>query len=185
MIPRTRRIGSYLIAIALLTAAFFLLQPSAELKARRELIGKITSNSSLKLYEGLPHPMFEAELYKSELTTKPHTRIDSYYFYERPLFADEELENELRALSEASGTYRKFSGEKKCGGFHPDFALRWSNGEGAVMILICFHCEEAWLFGETLSVRVDLSESASKSLAKLLSRTRGQRPTQKRGAEAR
>ena len=176
MTPRIRRLRDCFIVVVLLSALSFLLQPSAEVSARRALVGKINADSSLKLYEGLPHPRFDAELFKSESMTKPTTRIHSDLFYESEVVIEEELENQFRALCKAGSTYQTFRGEKLCGGFHADYALRWSHRDDGVMILMCFNCEEAWLLGDNISVRVDLSESAAKSLIALLAKTRSERP---------
>jgi hypothetical protein len=176
MTPKTRRSGICFMAIALFAALFFVLLPSAQVSARRALLGKINDGAGLKLYEGLPHPKFDAEFYKSELAAKPVMRINGSEFYEQALFTDEALESQLLEVSAAGSTYETFSGEKKCGGFHADYALRWLYRDEVVIILVCFSCDEAWLIGETLAVRTDLSSKGTKTLLELLSKTRGQRP---------
>jgi hypothetical protein len=58
--------------------------------------------SSLTLYEGLPHPSWEAELLKQELATKKTVTIRGFSFYERPLSVASADVEELRRLSTTS-----------------------------------------------------------------------------------
>ncbi len=68
---------------------------------------------------------------------------------------------------DSSATYKEFSGEKKCGGFHPDFAVEWQIGTAKYQALICFGCGEVKLFGPGYESRYDFhSETIEKILKK-------------------
>jgi hypothetical protein len=67
-------------------------------------------------------------------------------------------------------------GEKKCGGFHPDYAVEWSVGRDRYRALICFGCEEVKLFGPALESRNDLDRTAYKRLEELLKPYQKNRP---------
>ena len=65
------------------------------------------------------------------MKTKPTIQLSGFKFYREPLGLKDEDVRTLRGLLGNSSTYRSYSGEKKCGGFHPDYAVEWSsNGEG-------------------------------------------------------
>ena len=72
-----------------------------------------------------------------------------YPFYRKPLsIPADELASLASTLSDPT-TYQTFSGEKKCGGFHPDHAVEWPGDSGASTrtILLCFGCGEAKILG--------------------------------------
>jgi hypothetical protein len=172
-----RRVAIGSVVLGVVIAAFFVLRPSAaERRATAKLLSIIHSDAGLDLYEGLPHPMFEAELYRSELGTKAVMRRDGHELYRERLKADLELEAQLRRICADANTYLPFAGEKDCGGFHADYALTWFNGKESVTIVLCFDCQEAWIHGRSLAVLTELSSSAALSLIDLMSRVPRNRP---------
>ena len=132
--------------------------------------------SSLTLYEGLPHQMWEADQFKKELATKKTIRIHDFPFYERPLvLAADEIEP-LRRLSAAGSSYTTYGGPKLCGGYHPDYCLTWKDGEATYQLLICFGCHEMKLYGPKSELIVDIGDDAFKAFAAALKKHRDQRP---------
>src|SRR5262245_48532998 len=105
------------------------------------------------LYEGLPHPMFDEETFKREQAAGASREMHGYAFYRDPLplTADEGKEI-TRALADPA-LYKSFGGEKKCGGFHPDYLVEWRRGAALYHALFCFTCEEAKLFGPSIESR--------------------------------
>ena len=96
----------------------------------------------LTVYEGLPHPMYEEEAFREELRTKETTEFLGFPFYREPLdLKPEDVEALCEALGDGS-TYKTYGGEKKCGGFHPDYAVEWSVEGKVYRCLICFGCVE-------------------------------------------
>jgi hypothetical protein len=174
MTPRLQRVSICVVAV-ILSALLLLRWPSAEVRARWELIRPFSADSSLEIYEGLPHPKWHGEHYKKDLAAKPIRRIEGHEFYKQRILPGEELQNQLREVCAAGSSYRTFSGQKLCGGFHADYALCWSHRKGFVNILVCFGCEEVWMVSETVGVQADLSSDAVKSLAKLLAKLPGER----------
>ena len=128
-------------------------------------------SSNMVILEGLPHPMMEPEKYQAEKSgAKPLVERAGYPFYRESLPVPA---NELSALSRIlsnPATYRSFSGEKKCGGFHPDYAVEWPGDQPGVTttILLCFGCMEAKLIGPHGKQRFDLDRASRSSLRKLL-----------------
>jgi hypothetical protein len=128
------------------------------------------------LYEGLPHPMFESRLSVEERRNKAIHELNGYSFYQEPLPLTTADAERLSEILGGSGTYGLFSGEKLCGGFHPDYTVEWHVGENRYRALICFGCHEVKLFGPVLALRNDLDQRAYGKLREILQDYRKNRP---------
>jgi hypothetical protein len=131
------------------------------------------------LYEGLPHQMFESHLLEEERRTKAVQELNGYPFYQEPLTLTSGDAQRLSGILSEPATYQPFSGEKKCGGFHPDYAVEWHVGADRYRALLCFGCHEAKLFGPGLESRNDLNRAAYDELQELLKGYRKNRPATK------
>ena len=98
---------------------------------------------SYTVYEGLPHPLREADLLKRERVRTDTTMIAGHPFYTPPLVVDGTPADRIRNLLGDSDRYTPPGLPKDCGPFHPDFAVEWSDGGPAQQLLICFTCTEA------------------------------------------
>jgi len=128
------------------------------------------------LYEGLPHHLFEDDLMKEERRTKAVQELNGYVFYQEPLTLTTEDARRLSAILGKSTTYERFSGEKACGGFHPDYTVEWHAGKDRYRALICLGCHEVKLFGPGLQSRNNLDQVAYEKLDETLKRYRKNRP---------
>jgi hypothetical protein len=144
--------------------------------ATDKFTGAIADVEELRLHEGLPHQRFERELLASERRSKAVRELDGYSFYEEPLSLSREEAAQLTGLLSDRKTFEPFSGEKLCGGFHPDYAIEWQNGSSSYRALLCFGCYEAKLFGPAIEVRHDLSTLAGHDLKALLAKHHKNRP---------
>jgi hypothetical protein len=108
-----------------------------------QVYDSVRHTDRLTVCEGLPHPMYEEETFQEELRTKPTIQLSGFPFYREPLDLKPEDIRALRGLLGDRSTYRPYSGEKKCGGFHPDYAVEWSAQGRVYRCLICFGCFEA------------------------------------------
>lgn len=63
------------------------------------------------------------------------------------------------------------------GGFHPDHALAWKDGDAAYEVLVCFGCKEVKLYGRKTKLLVDIAEEAIPRLEALLKKHQQARPT--------
>lgn len=129
---------------------------------------------SPELLEGLPHHSMERRLFEPELAK--HNTIDllGYKFYDDVRKMPLDVRDELATRLIKPGSLRAFGGEKTCGGFHPDYAVRWSAGGQEFLILFCFGCHEIKTVGKTGDKRYDMGTSTE--LLALLKPYRKHRP---------
>ena len=139
------------------------------------------SDSRVSLLEGLPHQLVEHSSYLHERERTGTIEIGGYHFYKAPLPLSPAQVATLRAAALDSRSYRPYGGPKRCGGFHPDFALRWGDGRTAVYTLICFGCHETQTVDRKTCVLADLPDDAFGRFQTVLERLHGQRPAFRRG----
>jgi hypothetical protein len=130
------------------------------------------------LYEGLPRQDYEPERF-AEDSKKPTILKGGFPFYQEPLTLKETDAKTLGKMLAHADMFQPFGGEKKCGGFHPDYAIVvWSKGEETTY-LICLGCGEAKVSRPDGSqARYDLGRDPAKpSLRAILKPYQKNRPT--------
>lgn len=160
--------------LALAAALVFVLGCSGA--SARAFANGITGVEAVTLYEGLPHARFEGDKLESERRSKPVVELHGYLFYKELLDLRPEDAKRLTEILGDAGALKSFGGEKKCGGFHPDYAAEWKRESSSYQALICFGCDEVKLFGPDIESRHDLSEGANEKLEALLGGYRKNRP---------
>jgi hypothetical protein len=128
------------------------------------------------LHEGLPHPRYEKESLEKERTTKAVRQIDKYFFYREPLPLNAGDDNGLKRVLGDASTFEPFEGEKKCGGFHPDYAVEIRHGSSMYYFLICFGCGEIKVVNSNTVSRFDMSDKSRAQLATMLKSYQKNRP---------
>lgn len=136
----------------------------------------IREATGVTLFEGLPHQMFERESRASELKTKETIQLHGFPFYKRALPLSAEDAGALRSLLSNAETYEAFGGEKRCGGFHPDYSIAWEKGGQMFRVLVCFGCHEFKLFGTGHELRTDANDKVMKNVEAILRKYHAQRP---------
>jgi hypothetical protein len=144
----------------------------------RPQVAPINSANTLKLYEGLPHPGYEAKAFEEE-KKKPTLELAGYPFYREPLELNEANRAELKNLIDDPGFLQPYSGEKKCGGFHPDYAVEWTSEGSKYYYLLCFGCGEAKLIGPNGNAVYNIDPSARQRLKTFLQPHQKNRPSSK------
>jgi hypothetical protein len=138
---------------------------------------RVRKAGKIVLFEGLPHHMYEQSLLEQELKDKKTVQLHGYPFYADPLALDEADAKRLTELVCASDSFRTFQGEKKCGGFHPDYCIEWQDDEGVYRLLLCFGCGEAKFYGRTADdLRYDIASAAGTQFEKVLEPYKKNRP---------
>ncbi len=144
------------VAIALIVIITFTIMPGSVDRSDyvRESLEKA---DSLFIYEGLPHQMdvgnFESEKKRDDLV-----KVASYLFYDPVVRVGKDVSISLKRIAANGNNYRRFSGEKKCGGFHPDYALSWKDRGEEYFILFCYGCGEAKIIHAKKIYRYDLED---------------------------
>lgn len=142
----------------------------------RSVSETIKQAEKIVLYQGLRRESSYLDLSEAEKQARPLHELNGYWFYQDPLsLTDNDLVRLLEILGNEA-TYRPFGGEKKCGGFHPDFAIEWQVGELVCRALLCFGCSEAKLFGPDRESRHDMPYAAKEKLEALLKPYKKKRP---------
>ncbi len=131
---------------------------------------------SISLYEGLPHAMYEPESLAAEKKAKPTIELHGFSFYRQALAPSGGDQAKLKASLGDAGSYSPYSGEKKCGGFHPDYAVEWTVAGEPYACLICFGCGEIKVFGPKGEATYDVPREARERLKILLAPHRRNRP---------
>ena len=142
----------------------------------------IAAAPMITLFEGLPRPDTEPDAFKAAKDgTVPVIERGEYSFYEEPLRLNTEEQATLRRILGDPKTYTKWAGEKKCGGFHPDYAVEWQDGDHMRTTMICFTCSELKVRGPDGEHRYDITPAAREPLRALLGDRRKHRPASKGG----
>jgi hypothetical protein len=110
---------------------------------------------------------------ENERKAKETFDLHGYAFYREPLVLKAEDAEKLKALLADETQFSPFEGEKKCGGFHPDYAVEWTVEGQVYQCLICFGCFEVKMYGPGGETRLDISKAG---LAGLLKPYRKNRP---------
>jgi hypothetical protein len=154
-------------------------EASTEFEPNRSLFAAIGKADRLVLYEGLPHQGYEQQLLEEEMRNKPTVTLHGFAFYRSALYVSADEVEKLRRVLGDEDSFRPWRGEKKCGGFHPDYLAEWWVGDGAYRVLICLGCHEVKVFGPDNSLRCDIQSQAFDELQGLLKKYRQNRPASK------
>lgn len=143
----------------------------------------IRQAGELTLYEGLPHQFYEADSLEAEKKAKPTIELHGFPFYRETLKLIDGDEEKLKALLSDNRSYQAYSGEKRCGGFHPDYAVSWSVESKPYVCLICFGCGEFRMDGPAGETQYDIPHQTQVQLKKLLASYQQNRPQFRVGTE--
>ena len=138
--------------------------------------GSLVEVEAVYVYEGLPHQSFEGDLMIKENKRDDVEVRGGYPFYNPRVEAPPEVKKVLVELLSDSGSFRSFTGSKKCGGFHPDYAVSWNSDGIENLMLVCFGCGEVKIFAGEKSYRHDLNSRVKEELRKQLAGFASKRP---------
>lgn len=137
---------------------------------------QISKCNEVNLYEGLPHQEWEHEQFQSELTNKAITILAEFPFYSEPLPLSANDAKLLREIYCDSSAFLPFIIGKACGGYHPDYCIKWSDGTNAFLVQICFGCGEMMTFSEGKILHCNIKPRAQERFGKILKLYRKNRP---------
>jgi hypothetical protein len=170
---RTLLIVLALVATIVVVALYLVVNSGASFETVVEAADEIN------VYEGLPHQGYESRLFEHERQTKAVHQFENYWFYRQPVGLKPEDGKTLVEAVMNPQTLKPFTGEKKCGGFHPDYAIEFRKGLSRYQVLICFGCHEAKVIGPQGKSRHNLGSGGYEAFAEILKPYQTNRPAQK------
>jgi len=140
------------------------------------ILERCRAASRVEIFEGLPHPRWERESLVKESQRADTFENHDFRFYSpaMPLPLSQRRQLLSRVLKDSN--YRQWQGYKLCGGFHPDFLVRFHCVTGIIDLHLCFGCAEAEFFENGIINHVNLKERVSNFLERLQKANRMKRP---------
>lgn len=142
----------------------------------RPLVALVGKAKTVVLYEGLPHQYREKVVLEQELKNKKTVQLGGYPFYDTAIKPGEAEAKKLVALCTDQKTFSRWTGEKLCGGYHPDWCIEFHTAEGVCRVHVCYGCGEAHVDGPKNNVESDFNDDALEQIATILQTYRKNRP---------
>jgi hypothetical protein len=112
-----------------------------------------------------------------ELREKEVVELGGWPFYAEPIELSENDAKRLQELYCQRKSFVPFYGFAACGGYHPDWCIKWNNGNKEYLVQFCFGCGEMKTFcGE---VELHCHPWDEEQFEKILKPYRKQRPSWK------
>jgi hypothetical protein len=105
---------------------------------------------------------------EGKTNSRATVRLHAFDFYKEKLTISDDVGEKLSKWFNDPGTFDDWDGEKKCGGFHPDYAIEWMNGSESVMVLFCLSCHEIKAYLGNRAVRLNVKKKAYDYVKELL-----------------
>ena len=135
----------------------------------------LKASSEIVVYEGLPHPLREADTFAQEKQRPDIVMIGGFHFYSPGVKANAGQKKQIKNILGADDRYYIRTGQPSdCGPFHPDYAVQWVNGGMMCHILVCFSCGEAWIVSE--NEREEFNIKGTRDVESLFSEFSAKRP---------
>jgi len=172
------------VLLAISLAYYFINRPDTDTNFRNlsKLTSAVQNADSVVLYEGLPHQHNEQNLFEQELKGKKTVQIHGYPFYEEQLPVKDADAKKLLDLYCNPASFGPWMGEKKCGGYHPDYCIEWHVGQDVYQALICLGCCEVKSYGPKAELYCDIESDALTEFKTILKPYQKNRPP--RGPES-
>lgn len=158
------------------TEQFFAVQNNEAFAESKPLFDAVAKADGFVLYEGLPHPDAQGDLFEKEMKRDDVIEMHGEKFYAEPLKVSGEEAAKLATHFSDQSKFRAWLGPKKCGGFHSDYLAEWQFEGKKIQFLICFGCTEVKAFGLDKQFRCDMASDAASELSALLKPFKKNRP---------
>lgn len=130
----------------------------------------------LLIYEGLPHPGWEQELFDQESERAEHVQSHGHAFYKSPVQPSAEDMKSMKDLFTGEDSMLELTGPKGCGLFYADWRIAAHVKADAHQWLVCFNCQEIKVYGSAPELHCDIARESAKQLKSLLEKYRTNRP---------
>ena len=97
---------------------------------------------------GLPHPYSEEEEFKHELWNSDNQSICGYRFYSEQSEPTTEITAEILRIFTSVDNFHPYGGQKLCGGYHADFAVKFVEDSKEYWFLVCMGCSEVVAYSD-------------------------------------
>lgn len=132
-----------------------------ELASLKAVSADFRQAKNIKVYHGLAHPQRDAEVYATQLRTQPHRFLADFAFHREPVAVPHTRVKEIVDLYCDPASHQALAAPKTtCAGFHPDYALVWSDRRGQRVLHICYGCHEWKYIGPGGVLHTDINEPA-------------------------
>jgi hypothetical protein len=145
----------------------------------QRLTAATKSATRMTVYEGLPHPDVEPEVFASERKQKATIEVHDFFFYATPLTMSRADWKNFKRLFTDAASFEEYGGPKMCGAFHPDLLVEWQVDGDIYQSQLCLGCAEMKVFGPGYEVIFDVRGKAYEQFAKVFLRIRKNRPPPK------
>jgi hypothetical protein len=112
----------------------------------------VSAIPELQVFEGLPDPKAESDLFAKESARSDVMRIGDSRFYSKPLPLSQAEIAELRSAFDSGNPFSPAGGGDPCGRFHPDYLLVWKSGESTFSAQIGLGCQEIEAAGPAIRI---------------------------------
>ncbi len=115
--------------------------------------------AKVELFEGLPHPYWDKELLKKEEKRPDVFQNHGFGFYSPAIKLPDSDHKLLFSKVTRVDSYTPWLGPRACGGFHPDYLIRFHGRQGVVDLHLCMGCSMAVFYGPKTKADVDIHPS--------------------------
>lgn len=143
---------------------------AASFSQLNDILHSIKPDTTFTLYQGVSRQLKKPA--NTELAPKNTETINryGYTFYLAPIKIEDKDKLALTTLIHNQKSFTKFSGYKKCGGFHPDFSLIWGEQADKIELQLCFGCHEIKVYKNDMEVYCDISNKSYDQFKEILSK---------------
>ncbi len=142
----------------------------------RSVLEGIGKSGEVLLYEGLPSEFWEPQLREQELDRKKTIGLHGYAFYDDRIALPATDVERFTSLLSSKASFKRYRGQKPCGGYHPDYCVEWKTADATTQALICMECGEVKFFAPRSELHCDLIPEAGEKLSQWLASYRKNRP---------
>lgn len=112
------------------------------------------------VYRGLAHPVADKARYQRQVAAGGWVEIEEFKFFEEPLGVTRETIGKVLALYADPDAHQAWGSKETCAGFHPDYAIVWTDDGVRRVLQLCYGCHEWKFFGPGGMLLTDISEKA-------------------------
>lgn len=141
----------------------------------------VSADSSLEVYEGLPHWHGNADLFAREKLRSDVLEHDEAFFYSAPKALSAEDAAALERVLFSEKTYWGLGVISACT-FHADFLVQWKSPREVVAFQICFGCGACKIYEGNQTIRRNLRAGGVNSLEKVLEKYHSEHPDKRDGS---